>query len=414
MARPADVVPPEATALEDCDTKGLHVLIESPFGDPVGVVVWDGPAWDSLTEMWAAGALWTDVAGDVMGMQITAGRRDPDALMDAAEARFTLDNRTGRYSQFVIDSGGNLDPTGFLPGRAAWIYVDLDGVTFPRFVGVVESWEEQLETVDGDAPRVEVTAVDGFAALNSRRDSVEWRMGGEGDGPGPRISNLLDVARWPTGLRYLPIGDVNLRSITSTNPVLEEIHHTAQSDGGVAVIDTDGKFHYQTRHRVNGRPDQPAVPTFSDRCEPGTVDFSAGDPIVDVSDLINVALFENVDAVEVFHQDEASLAKFGYHPLALDGMLWTYYAQGFDLAAWIVSQRSDLYYRYSSLTLYPSETNDLLEVALDLRIGDRVLLERTMVSGDVLESPLVVDGFVMSRVAQGPYWTLVLYVSKGA
>lgn len=412
-ARPADVAPPVANVVEECDTKGLHVLIESPFGDPVGVVVWDGPAWDSATEFWAQGEFWADVAGDVQGITITAGRQDPDSLMLAAEVVFSLDNRTGRYSQFVTDGAGNLVSTGFLPGRRVVVYVEYLGVRYPRFVGKVESWEENLETVEGTPPKITVTAVDGFEELNRGRGSVEWRLGGEGDGPGPRINNLLDVGRW-TGARRLAMGDVNLRSITSTNPVLEEIHHTAVSDGGVAVIDTDGAFLYQDRRRINGRADQPHVPTFADDCAPGTYDFSAGDPVVDVDDIVNIVVSANVDGVQVFHQDEASMAKYGAHGLALDGLLWTYYAQGFALAQWIVSHRADLYYRYTTLALYPNESNGLLAVALDLRIGDRIVLERTMVDGSLLRSSLIVDGFAMSRLAQGPYWTWALYVSKGA
>lgn len=402
----------------DCEAFGWHVAVEAPFASLPNTVVWDGPAWDAATRFWDQGSSWVDLVGDVRGWSMEIGRRTIDGHMLAATVEIDLDNSSGRYTQFEVDSSGDLIQSFFLPGRGLAIWRELGGVIYPRFFGRVEIWEENLETAEGEGPMVKISGVDGFEKLNTGLDSLSYVMGREADLPINRISNLLDFASFPATARRLAVGDVLLRSLPTSNPILEELHHTADADGGVCFIDVDGTFWYRDRtHATVGRStiDQAAVPVFSDRCTPGTYDFSAGDPLVDLDGVVNVVRLTNVDGTTVRLEDAASLAKYGLRALpgnTTDGMLWTWPGEGNYLAQFILDLRADLYYRYDVLTIYGRLDNGLLPVLLNTRVGDRIEIERTFTDGDVIRTPLIVEGMALNVVASDPSTRFDLFVSK--
>ena len=405
----------------ECDAGGWHVAIEGFVPDDVtNVVVWDGPAWDSATEFWVAGDWWADVVGDLMGMQHTAGRQEIDGYHEASEVTMTLDNSSGRYTQFQ-SVGGVVSADQFFPGRRIAVWCDvLDdhpqhgaGVyAQPRFYGRIEEWDENLVTPEGFPPHIAVRAVDGFVQLNTALDATEWKMGAEADLPNRRLSTMLDLAGWPTTeRRRLDAGTLTLRSLVSVNSILEEMHHTADSDGGVVYIDTDGSFMYRDRDWRLGRDDQVNSWNFDDNCGDYSWEFSSGDPVVNTADVVNLVHMENVDRLKVDAQDVASLAKYGKHPFSKDGMLWRHQADAATLAQHILTQRADLYWRFTQLDLYPSESNDLLRLVTSLRIGDTMNVSRTMRPGQQLNLVCLVEGWTMNLLPGG-FPTFNVYLSK--
>jgi hypothetical protein len=410
---------------DDCDTDGWRMAVEG-FAPPgtTGIVLWDGPAWDSTTNFWSSGDYWADVAGDLMGIEHEAGRNDVDGRMEASVLRFTLDNRSGRYTQFVL-SGGVPTTAQFFPGRRIALWHDrIDEppdprprqlYAFPRFYGVIETWEENLGTPEGFPPVINGLAVDGFARLNERTDAVEWVMGDEGDNPFRRIDSLLNLAGWPTSeRRRLDQGNVTLIKKASTSPILEVMHHTADSDGGVVYIDTDGSFMYRDRRWVYGRDDQMGTPTFDDICSSSdALDFWTGDPLIDETDVVNVVVMENENTVKVLRDNAASLGKYGRHAwLGGDGMLWRTFAEGVALADFILMRRADLYWRFTELQLYPTDENGLWEVVDDMRIGDEVIVRRTIRPGQQLVATCIIQGFKVEMTVGG-VWRWTLHLMKG-
>lgn len=406
----------------DCDTYGLHLAAEAAFDVLTGLVVWDGPAWDDPVNTWGGAATWVDVAGDVEGFQLTAGRHDPSlGDMEAALLTVTLDNRSGRYSQFHTAPDGSIEPTFFLPGRQVVLWYEVDDAAMPdgravvpRFWGRIERWDENLVTVDGDPPTIEVTAVDGFALLRASIDGLEYRLGGEGDVPLSRISNLLDIGQWAAP-RRLDRGDVTLASRLSVNPILEELHAVARSDGGVCFVDTEGTFRYLDRYYLGGRLDQEAPLPFSDDCSPGTFTFSAGDPLVDTFDVVNSVVLQNQDGVVARAEDAASLAKYGRRqlPRSSDRQWWRTVAEGEALGQWYVANRADLYWRYDEIALVAKYGEPSFRFFADVRIGDEIVVTRTMVDGGLLTTRMVVEGFEWRAVARGAYAEARVFVSKG-
>jgi hypothetical protein len=93
-------------------------------------------------------------------------------------------------------------------------------------------------------------------------------------------------------------------------------------------------------------------------------------------------------------------------------MLWRTTAEGEALADSILARRADLYWRFTRLELYPTEANDLWRVVQDIRIGDELIIRRTIRPGEQLVATCVIQGFEVDATMGGT-WRWTLYLQKG-
>lgn len=404
LARPLDYRPPVGIDIHPaCDKQGVHIVVEGYFPDVAdpNIAIWDSAEWDGVTtdDAWAQDSnIFYDVTGDCSGIQMKAGRTDQDTNMEAAVFTFELANMLGVYSQ--IDEFGRL--RSFMPGRRVFFYVEYNDVIYPRFVGVVDVWEENLTGADGSTATVRVECVDYFVRFNTELDATGWFMGSQGQYVAERLSFMLSLFSFPYS-SHMAQGEVRLRALSSVNTVLEEMHHNAQSDGGVVFIDTDGAFMYLDRYRYLGRQDQPASYIFGDICSPEVIPLHDGDLTTDDTEIVNAISFENVDEIVVTRRDQDSINLLGgVHTMSINGMLWSSAYEAEALAEWIIANRKDAYFRIEELTLWPDRDPPVLyPICMDLRVGDKMRVIRTLPTGFRLDFDLIVEGFTIDKQPDG-------------
>lgn len=403
LPRPGDAFLPVGIDIHpNCDKQGVRIVVEGFFPDvsDPNIAIWDTAVWDGdgLDNTWSQDHnIFYDVTGDCSGFSLRAGREDQDSNMEASVFTFELANLLGVYSQ--IDDEGHL--RSFMPGRRVYFYVEYNGVTYPRFVGVVDVWEENLMGANGETPTIRVECVDYFIKFNTELDATGWIMGSQGQYISERLSFMTSLFNFPGALHMNP-GTVPLRALSSVNTVLEEMHHNAQADGGVCFIDTDGSFMYLDRNRYGGRADQPASYIFGDICNPEVIPLHDGDLTTDDTEIVNVVQFENVDELTLTVRDQDSVNLLGEHILSIGGMLWSNIEDGLSLANWIIYHRKNVYFRIEELTMWPDRDPPfLMPIMLDMRVGDKMRVIRTLPTGFRLDFNLIVEGFTIDKQPDG-------------
>jgi hypothetical protein len=348
------------------------------WDDPENDYLWDDPAVVTSERL--------DATCDLHGIEIDRPAPDPGGQLGACSAVFTLDNRSGRWSQY--DSSGRL--VNFLPGRAVDVWAEIDAEPWWLFSGQITSWRENP---DGT---VEVEAFDALTRLQI--ELGEWTPGVAGDTPAQRLTAICAAAGF-TGPTRFATGDVTLLAVETDETPLEAGHHVAESDGGILGCDADGTLTYWNRAWRAGRSDQTSIPVVSDNvCD--TVDATAwdvelvtdDDPIVNWVRLANQATPTPI-AVEA--KDQVSINVYGPEtlPAARTEDLWETAIQGQALADYLVGRLSVAYLRVEQLTFHLIDPRqDLWLLAIDRRRGDilEFIHEQTTTTGAALLDLLLI------------------------
>jgi len=180
-----------------------------------------------------ASAEWFDMTCDIQAARVRRGRTagGPQAWMNrinAGELVLTLNNESGRYSQFDPDLNlALINENTYIRVRANWKNVDYCIGGF-----YVEQWEENWTAVTDE---IVIVCVDALAFMSEQGSEFEWVPGAAGQSIPKRLEQLLTRA----GQRGVPFYADADRDVTCISPlldrtrVLDEIHKTALSGNGV-------------------------------------------------------------------------------------------------------------------------------------------------------------------------------------
>lgn len=128
-----------------------------------------------------ASTIWTDVTGDVMGGSTDRGRQRELDTFRAGTCQITLDNSNRRYDPNYTGAGSPYNGN-ILPMRRLRVQYGYGGVTFDRFSGFIDGWQQQY--TGPHSATVSVTATDAFKVLAAKKlpESV-WATEILTDGP---------------------------------------------------------------------------------------------------------------------------------------------------------------------------------------------------------------------------------------
>jgi len=322
--------------------------------------------WDASGKVWddpAAGGGYVDAVCDFQAVELAAGNPDELMLFPAARAVVSLDNRTGRWTQY--DESGRL--IYFAPGRRLHVLADYAGEAWWLFSGTIDTWDLQA---DGS---VAVEAHDRLAVLAAEIGT--YTPGSGGTAAAQRLSDILTVAGDTGPTRFDPGGPALTAQPTERSP-LEECQVVALSAGGILYADADGTLLYRDQLWTRGRDDQPTVPVFSDNvCTGDAVVVWDAELSTDDEHLATKVTLTNVAGTTVTATTNDPLLLQGQpYPLTHpDPDQWTTAAQGQAVANATLNLYDKLTVGVRRFELHLLDpTRSLWRTGIDMRLGDRI------------------------------------------
>lgn len=399
-----------STALEDLRAAGIFILGESVLGGPdvLGTVSW------------------VEVTDDVRSLTYTGGFSDDTSGAAPGTSRLVLDNSGGSYDPTVAESPVSLaeaypatdryPSTGDYPMPAPVVgpteasQVDVGKpvrVSFTWADGTYAAFTHRVKRIILDAgydPTVTFECVDGLEALGRAPIGELADPAFAGDTADQRITRILDLAQWPTGMRSLETGLMTLAETTLGGQALPLAQEVADTEQGHLFIDPEGRvvFHNRT-HIYTAARSLTVQATVTDQ---GGANVEAVELTVtkDWDRIYNQASVTRTGGVEQVYVDAASVAKYG--PLQYPGQVGTLApsdADAYALASWLVSQYATPRTEVRQVVI-DATAQGMWATLLPLRLFDRIRVVRDY--GPVtIDRELLVFGFEVAITAEPVEWT---------
>jgi hypothetical protein len=229
-------------------TRRARPIMEVGIGSSVideSAALWDVALWDAVTSTWNGDEpLWRDVACDGIDAHIELGRGRITDAFPVGTAFVTVDNTSG-----WADPSTDPDVSGTLtlrPGRG--IRIGVEHQTFGTkwlYRGFIDSIEPVDDPEDWSTVRlvcIDALGEAGRAKLPSTEES------GAGEQARIRFTRILDAIQWPSTKRSVSVSAIRvLYAAELDGQVVDLLRQTADSEGGWAFADTEGRVVLQYR-----------------------------------------------------------------------------------------------------------------------------------------------------------------------
>ena len=210
---------------------------------------------------------WRDITCDVMAMGIRYGRERFTNRYEVGTCSLTLKNDDGEYTYHANH------PFGLEPGRMVKIVARHEGIDYPQFFGVIDTIGEGY-SIEGHSTTV-FQLIDPSSVFSNVKTPTIHTSYIVPLYPGERIKRLIDAVGYRDYL--LDTGVFAMQPIEgSGRTIRDEIHLTAESEGGSFFADRDGTLIYEDRN----------WPTTDPKLMNVTADISAA-PHVDVMPIVD-------------------------------------------------------------------------------------------------------------------------------
>lgn len=314
---------------------------------------------------------WIDLSDRLdtkIDVTLGAGRLSGSA-QGAATVRL---NNTDR----AIDPTNSAATYNLVPMRHARLQAVIGATTYPLFRGFVDAWPP-LWT--GFESWVTVRLVDGFAWLalqDADLDMAEQLSSA-------RITDILDLAGWPAGLRDIGTGVITVTASEQNSAnLLRTLQDTADAEDGDLYCAPDGKITFRSRH---SRFDASSVMTLGE----GGIAFEPATPAWDATLLTNTARVE-LDDGRVFEViDDTSVTAYGTRVMPTRDLALSP-AEAEGLAMWEVVRFAEPHLWVDGLSVVESTTGGIVAVLLR-RVGHLVSVALTPPSGAAVAVDLCVE-----------------------
>lgn len=183
---------------------------------------------------------WVDVTEYLYGFEIRRGRQHELDRTEAGTCTIVLKNDDRRFDPSY--TAGPYYPN-VRPMNKVRLSAVYGGVTYRLFTGHVEGWPQEWNHNLG---RVQVTAVDGFKALQLKQLNTSFAA----QRADVRIGAVLDAVGWPSSARSLATGQSTFQEATAMSAVaaLDHVQTAVLSENGRGFINGAGAFVFIDRH----------------------------------------------------------------------------------------------------------------------------------------------------------------------
>ena len=311
-----------------------------------------GPALDTGTL--GDGSFFADISAYVRSFSTTRGKRRELDRYTTGNAQFVLDNRTRIFDPTNTDSifyNPTVGVTGITPSVPVIFRVTYNGVLYPVFRGVIDSWSFEYGPGGvGDATAT-ITCSDAFKVLSqvlgglpafasitssgagvvdigvstpsgvntsSAIDIVSVGsssninvvsgtettpvIGTSGDLSGTRVNTILDAISWPQNLRDIADGLTRLEVQSASQTVLSMLQEVAETELGAVYSGPDGMVIFADRDDLISQPASITTQATYDTTDPNGMFFSEANIVYD-DDLIYNIIRVNRKTTDIVNGD---------------------------------------------------------------------------------------------------------------
>ena len=220
-----------------------HVAIAF-YPEGAQIARWDVARWDTPAAIWQGAPPRLDVSCDVISVHLSQGRDLPLERFRPGAATVVLDDPGGIYSPWRTPAEGQYG--AIRPGIDLVVWIDVEGVSYPRFVGIVDTIEDEFPDPGTDAHRVTLTAYD-YLSLLAAYDGLEQSPHGAGELPAARLNRIADNAGY-VGARVFDSGTIALQATTLAKNALDEMGMVTDTETGALFADRDGSLVFRDRN----------------------------------------------------------------------------------------------------------------------------------------------------------------------
>lgn len=327
-----------------------------------------------------------DVSPTVQRISIRRGR-------DRMFEQYTPGTATVQFQDFTGD--WNPDNTSspyfgkILPMRQVRIHTNYGGNTYYLFTGFITSWDWNWSDQSADYALVTIQLIDAFRML--QLSNITTVAGAAtNDLPGTRIGEILDQISWPTSLREIYPGDVELQNDPGTlRNALAACQNIETTDLGAFFIAPNGYVTYLSRAQLAILAAGTAT-TFDDD---GTdISYQNLDVNLDETELANQVTFARLGGTDQTVSDATSISEYFLRSYYQSGLMMKDNASALAQATSVLNYRKDPRVRVDSITLDLSSVSNRVVPGLSLDIGDPIVVNRTWANGTRFDVRVTVNG----------------------
>lgn len=355
---------------------------------------------------------WTAVSSYTLGFNCSRGRRRQIDQFSAGNLSAQFDNTDGRFSPTNLSgpyvSGGATEVKPGIPirVRATW-----NGTTYNVWYGYITSWSHDVNASAPAAMFASVNAIDAFQRL-SRVELLAQTPAGAGELSGARVSRLLDLANWDTGLRDIDTGLTTLQSSDMSGVVLQSLQTVTDSENGAFYVSESGNVTFRDRDaRATNTRSTTSQATFTDSA--GSHNYGVIAPLYDDDLVINRAQYTRVGGSTQTYNDISSQAQYGVITDTKDNLLNQSDSEVLAAAGWVVARFRNAEQRIDSITINPmSNPTVLWPLVLGLKIDDLITVTHHPAAGDAFTQDVFIEA--ISHKSTPETWTTTFQLSSAA
>ncbi len=261
--------------------------------------------------------------------------------------------------------------------------------TYFLFSGFIWSWDYEWADQSADYAIVTIQAIDAFRLLQLANITTVTGAANK-DLPGERINQILDTIGWPEGWRNIDLGDIELENDPGDErSALEAIQTVENSELGAFFIDSLGKPTFYSRSELSTRAAGNAY-QFDDT---GTnIQYQNIDISYDETELANEVTLTRLSGSPQTTSDAASIDEYFLRSYSRSGLMMETNALALTQANRILGYRKQVRVRVDSITLDLSSDSDRVLPALELEVGDPIVVTKTMAAGSSITLRVTIQG----------------------
>jgi hypothetical protein len=365
------------------------VEIRLGTGPGFGDVLVLGDAADGILGTNVLGTSVVQVVDVSPTVQRIAIRRGRDRMFE----QYTPGQATIQFQDFTGD--WNPDNTSspyygqILPMRQVRIHTTYSGTNYYLFTGFITSWDWNWADQSADYALVTIQCLDAFRLLQlSNITNVAGAA--TNDLPGTRIGEILDQISWPSSLRDIYSGDIELQNDPGTlRNALAAIQNVETSDLGAFFMAPDGYATYLSRQELSVRASGTATVFDDDGTD---IAYQNLDVNLDETELANQVTFARLGGTDQTVSDATSIADYFQRSYYQSGLMMKDNATALAQATSVLSYRKDPRVRVDSIELDLSSVSSRVVPGLELDIGDPIVVNRTWANGTRFDVRVTVNG----------------------